>query len=107
MIEHVDRWCELLADGSKEADGWTAPKDMGNWSDYLVFDVLLDLCFGKSLRIKEPANDELKSFPHLITNFVMFYCRVGSTKMPLCKWCKETDCLYRLPILPLPICGDR
>ena len=28
--------------------GWTAPKDISSWCSYLGFDVMGDLCFGKS-----------------------------------------------------------
>lgn len=68
VIKHVDRWCDLLGDEGKE--GWSQPKDMAEWSDYLVFDILGDLCFGKSFGIKEPGENRLRSLPKCIGSYV-------------------------------------
>lgn len=36
IIQHVDRWCELIgADNT-----WSEPRNMAEWSDRLVFDIL-------------------------------------------------------------------
>ena len=61
IVQHADRWCQLLLDLA--SDEWSAPKDMAEWSDYLVLDIL-----GKSLSpsyvikphemwLDEPAQD--------------------------------------------------
>lgn len=38
VIQHVDRWCQLLVDAAGHE--WSQPRDMAEWSDYLVFDIL-------------------------------------------------------------------
>lgn len=38
IVQHADRWCELLLDGGHVA--WSAPRNMAEWSDWLVFDIL-------------------------------------------------------------------
>ncbi|KAL8697532.1 MAG: hypothetical protein Q9201_007079 [Fulgogasparrea decipioides] len=38
IIRHADRWCQLLLDGA--GDVWSAPRDMAEWSNCLVFDIL-------------------------------------------------------------------
>ena len=50
ILEHVRKWCAYLGDGPTR-DGWTEAKNMATWSDYLTFDVLSDLCFGRSLNV--------------------------------------------------------
>jgi cytochrome P450 len=47
MIKTIDNWIEALgADATAETMGWSSPKDMADWANYLTFDVLGDLCFG-------------------------------------------------------------
>lgn len=70
VIQHVNRWCELLLD--KNSVDWSAPKNMTDWSDCLVFDILGDLCFGKSFDIKEPEANQLKVVPHTIHAYMKF-----------------------------------
>ena len=43
---YVDRWNELLFDGDGKT--WSEAKNLADWSDSLVFDILGDLCLGKS-----------------------------------------------------------
>jgi hypothetical protein len=50
ILEHVRKWCAYLGDGLTKGE-WTEAKDMATWSDYLTFDVLSDLCFGRSLNV--------------------------------------------------------
>lgn len=38
IVRHADRWCELLLDGADK--GWSCPRNVAEWSDYLVFDIL-------------------------------------------------------------------
>lgn len=44
MIQNIELWCTLLTEG----EGWSEVKDMSRWSNYLTFDILGELCFGKS-----------------------------------------------------------
>lgn len=38
IVQHTDRWCELLLDDGNH--GWSSSKNMADWSDRLVFDIL-------------------------------------------------------------------
>ncbi|KAL8724863.1 MAG: hypothetical protein Q9181_006644 [Wetmoreana brouardii] len=38
VIQHADRWCQLLLNDA--GDVWSAPRDMAEWSNGLVFDIL-------------------------------------------------------------------
>ena len=67
---HIDLWDNLLPDG--DGEDWSKPKNMSEWTDYLVFDILCDLCFGKSLNIKEPAENRFKAIPKGIHSYMVF-----------------------------------
>lgn len=68
--KHVDRWNELLPDG--DGKDWSQPKNLADWSDCLVFDILGDLCFGRSFEIKEPGDNSLRNIPHAIHSYMRF-----------------------------------
>lgn len=72
IIRHVDRWCQRLLEGSEKDKGWSQPKNMADWSDYLVFDILGDLCYGRSFDTKEPGDSNLKLVPKFIHDYVTF-----------------------------------
>lgn len=72
VIQHVNRWCALL--GENTENEWSKPRDMAYWASHLVFDILGDLCFGKSMEIKEPGENELKAVPYFMaTSATLFY----------------------------------
>ncbi|TVY86296.1 Cytochrome P450 monooxygenase [Lachnellula willkommii] len=71
VIKHVDRWCDLLVDNLKPGE-WTEPKNAAHLTDFLVFDILGDLAFGRSFESKEPGPNPLKAIPHSIASFVKF-----------------------------------
>ncbi|KAK4107230.1 cytochrome P450 [Canariomyces notabilis] len=55
----------------------------------LVFDIMGDLCFGRSFDIKEPGENPLKAVPHFIAEYMKFYypmCR--SPFLNLLVWLK-------------------
>ena len=57
MLVNVDVWCKLLAQQSDEKATWAEPVDMARSANYLTFDVLGDLAFGKSFGLlQSPAN---------------------------------------------------
>ena len=64
VIQHVDRWCELLGENAEKE--WSKPRDMAKWANYLMFDIFGDLCFGNSMQMKEPGENELKAVPSMI-----------------------------------------
>lgn len=65
MVKTIDIWIETLGQGAKpNSGGWSSPRDMAHWANYLTFDVLGDLCFGKSFGLI--TSDELRSAPDLM-----------------------------------------
>ena len=68
IIRHVDRSCELLLQDA--GNSWSKPRNIAPWSQFLVFDILTDLCFGKSFGLKEPGENELKDIPNQIIALV-------------------------------------
>ncbi|XXH02863.1 hypothetical protein Hte_009251 [Hypoxylon texense] len=47
VVKHVDRWNHLLVEGCNGTD-WSESADFSAKVDALVFDIMGDLCFGKS-----------------------------------------------------------
>ncbi|KAL9618147.1 MAG: hypothetical protein Q9160_007097 [Pyrenula sp. 1 TL-2023] len=47
-------------------------KSIRAWSDSLTFDILGDLCFGKSFETKEPGNNPFKAIPHAVAKYMHF-----------------------------------
>lgn len=70
IIKHVNRWIELLTTG--DGTDWSEPRNMTEWTDTLVFDILGDLCFGRSFEIKESGPNPFKVIPHAIVDYVKF-----------------------------------
>lgn len=69
VLSNVDRWCEIIAGEIDETAGWSTSLNMADWVNYLVFDLLGDLCFGKSFDMKEKDSDT-KHVPHLMAEFL-------------------------------------
>jgi cytochrome P450 len=69
MSEHIDQWNRVLVTKTDE-DGWSAPRDMSTWNDYLVFDVIGDLCFGEDFKRREEADNPYKQIPHTLMGYV-------------------------------------
>lgn len=77
VIKHADRWAQLLAECS--GDEWSEPRNMSKWADSLVFDILCDLCFGRSFETKEPGPNKVRSVPDDIAQFMQFTYNVSSS----------------------------
>lgn len=69
IIKNLDRWNELSINGHD----WSDPIDLSKWIDCLVFDILGDLCFGKSFNIKEPGENPFKIIPEASISHVKFW----------------------------------
>jgi cytochrome P450 len=76
--ENVDRWCELIIEEIGDGEKWSRSLNMARWADHLIFDILGDLCFGKSFGMKEPGS-ELRYVPGLMTDFLGILHPVRST----------------------------
>lgn len=77
MVRHVDRWNEIMLEENSSTTEWSAPVDLSEKVDTLVFDIMGDLSFGKSFDIKEPGDNPLRVIPHNIAEYMRFYYPVG------------------------------
>lgn len=75
VLANVRAFCQIDGKGksgyadSKQAE-WSAPLNMADWCNYLTFDVMGDLCFGKAFEmIERPQNrhviDLISSAAHM------------------------------------------
>jgi len=55
---------QLLSEKSDSKREWSVPQNMSDWCNYLTFDVMGDLCFGKAFEMLE--NHENRSVIDLI-----------------------------------------
>jgi cytochrome P450 len=80
--QNLDRWCGLLQDEiDKNGGEWTQSLNMADWSNHLIFDILGDLCFGKSFDMKEPGS-ELRFAPELMATFLCVMHPVSTEPSP-------------------------
>ncbi|KAL9007636.1 MAG: hypothetical protein Q9173_007140 [Seirophora scorigena] len=99
--QHVDRWNELLVDG--DGRDWSKAKNLSEWSNYLVFDILCDLAFGRSLNIKEPGENPFKGIPKAIHSQLRFsYPFTRSPCLPLLLWLNPRGLRKLLDIISPP-----
>jgi cytochrome P450 len=61
MQQHIDRWHELLTTDS--GDDWTPPFNFTDRVNFLVFDILGDICYGNSFKTMEPGEKAFKAIP--------------------------------------------
>lgn len=69
IIKHTDRWNELTVTGPD----WSKPIDFTTWINRLIFDILGDLCFGKSFGTMESGQNPFKMIPQIIESYVSFW----------------------------------
>jgi cytochrome P450 len=48
VSRNVNKWLDALGDGPLSGKGWTTSKNVATWINYLTFDVITDLAYGKS-----------------------------------------------------------
>jgi hypothetical protein len=84
IIQHVDRWNQLMLEEPVDSEGWSAPVDLTEKLTQLVFDITGDLSFGTSFNTKEPGDNPLKEIPHSIAEAMQFVYPVISL-IPFCQ----------------------
>jgi cytochrome P450 len=58
VLANVRTFCEQIGTGASDSTkGWTAPKNMSDWCNYLAMDILGDLCFGKAFHMLERSEN--------------------------------------------------
>lgn len=95
LLKHIDRWHKLTLDG--DGKDWGEARNMAVWIECLIFDILGDLCFGKSFDIKEPEDNPLKTIPDSINNYMALFNPVGA--FFVCKWILLTASDCPIPII--------
>lgn len=75
VMANLDRWCELLGNKIPE-DGWSESLNMADWLNWLVFDIMGDLCLGKSFGMKEKDSD-MRYVIHLMALMMEFMSHVS------------------------------
>ncbi|KAL2825528.1 benzoate 4-monooxygenase cytochrome P450 [Aspergillus pseudoustus] len=91
LVEHVVRWCELLgSDDDYNGDrDWSSPRKMSEVCDYLVLDVLCNLCFGRGVGTKEAGDNQFRQIPHTMALFLRISYPLGhSPWLGLLVWLK-------------------
>ncbi|KAF2733358.1 cytochrome P450 [Polyplosphaeria fusca] len=75
---NTNRWLDLMDEQvGKGADkGWSTPFNMAEWLNFLVFDILGDLCFGENFNMKEPES-KLRHIPELMVGFLALLHPIG------------------------------
>lgn len=68
---HVDRWNEIIVEGN-DGKEWTTAQNISELTDYLIFDIMGDLCFGKSFDIKEAGPNQFRVMPHTMAKFMSY-----------------------------------
>ena len=53
---NVNKWLDKLGDDRAAGNQWTAPKNVATLISYLTFDVVTDLCYGRSFDLLGKAN---------------------------------------------------
>ncbi|KAI6087576.1 cytochrome P450 monooxygenase-like protein [Hypoxylon rubiginosum] len=72
IVNHVDRWIDIILEENKDVVGWSSPVDFTEKVDALIFDIMGDLSFGRSFDIKEPGENPVKRTPHSIAAYLRF-----------------------------------
>lgn len=58
ILANVRSFCQQVGLGaSEERKGWTVPKNMADWCNYLAMDILGDLSFGKAFHMLEQPDN--------------------------------------------------
>ncbi|KAH8805807.1 cytochrome P450 [Xylogone sp. PMI_703] len=65
-----------LAEKPKERGGWSSPRNMAKWCNYLTFDVMGDLCFGKAFEMLD--REENRHVTDLLTNAAHMHLIMGT-----------------------------
>ena len=82
VVAHVERWVDLLVDRNDVGeDGWTKARNMSDWNDWLVFDILGDLLLGRSFNLKEPGPNPIRAVPHMMMQHVQMLYPVSNPSL--------------------------
>ncbi|KAL2213169.1 cytochrome P450 [Sarocladium strictum] len=75
VLNHLRYWMQNMAGTSTKE--WTAPKKVSDWTQWLAFDVMGDLCFGKSFSMLKGDVPETRRATHLLAQAAKRHNTVG------------------------------
>lgn len=81
--QHINRLHQILLDEHDSTTEWSASVNLGQKMDYLVFDIMGDICFGRSFNVKEPGENTLREVPHNIIKYLEFFYPVSTISVML------------------------
>ena len=66
VSSNINKWLEQLGAGPLSDAGWTAAKNVATWINYMTFDILTDLAYGRSFDLL--SKTDLRYIAELIPN---------------------------------------
>ncbi|PQE26851.1 benzoate 4-monooxygenase cytochrome P450 protein [Rutstroemia sp. NJR-2017a BVV2] len=117
VLEHVGRWVQRLGEQvcgdrmgkvgeekvEEERGAWSKPINISDWSDWLVFDIMGELAFGRSFGLKEKGANQFREMPHIIADYLKFMYPIATSPMlTIWIWLKPRglDALLKLLLPP-------
>ncbi|KAJ4386531.1 hypothetical protein N0V93_009428 [Gnomoniopsis smithogilvyi] len=92
---NLDRWCELLEAEVPEGQ-WSSSLNVADWMNWLVFDIMGDLCFSRSFGMKE-KDSTLRYVIHLMDSMQSKLMPVSVSPIaPLVIWLKPRGLTWLL-----------
>ncbi|KAI8966500.1 cytochrome P450 monooxygenase-like protein [Daldinia sp. FL1419] len=73
IIDHVERWIQILTEDNEIPTEWSSPINLARKFDFLTFDISGDLNFGASFGSKEPTEVSGKLIPDYVSQFLRFH----------------------------------
>lgn len=78
--DNLQRWCQLLNEEIPEYGGWSESINLDHWLNWFVFDVMGDVCLGRSFDMKE-KNSDMRYLIELMASMMEFMypvsCRIA------------------------------
>lgn len=103
IVQNIARWNEIMLEENPSSTEWSAPQDLSKRIDALTFDIMGDLCFGRSFDIKEPGENPLKAMPHNIAEYMKaYYPLIRSPFVGFLIWLKPRGLDYLFDLLSPP-----
>ncbi|KAI0128338.1 cytochrome P450 [Xylariales sp. AK1849] len=86
---NLERWCQLISQHIPAREGWSASFNMASWATYLTFDIMGDLCMGKSFGLKEAENTKMSHVIDLLEGIMILFQPIShSPLVPIWLWLK-------------------
>lgn len=73
VLANVERWCSLISQKIPKDGGWSSSINMAPWITYLTFDIMGDLCMGKSFGLKEAENTTIRHVLFLLEGIMKLF----------------------------------